>query len=62
MAAADYTPSLNSLPDQMAGHSGLLVGGQGEVGQVVGGTLRGPGPDQAPPVWRQHRHKCCPLH
>ena len=40
MAAADYTPSLNSLPDQMAGHSGLLVGGQGEVGEVVGGTLR----------------------
>ena len=32
----------------MAGHSGLLVGGQGEVGQVVGGTPRGPGPDQGP--------------
>ena len=46
MAAADYPPSLNSLPDQMAGHSGLLVGGQGEVGQVVEGTLHGPGPDQ----------------
>ena len=46
----------------MAGHSGLLVGGQGEVGQVVGGTLRGPGPDQAPPVLVQHRHECCPLH
>ena len=55
-------PSLNSLPDQMAGHSGLLVGGHEEVGQVVGGSLRGPSPDQAPPVWRQHRHKCCPLH
>ena len=40
----------------MARQSGLLVGGQGEVGQVVGGTLRGPGPDQAPPVWVQHRH------
>ena len=55
-------PSLNSLPDQMAELSGLLVGGQGEVGQVVGGTLRGPGPDQAPPVLVQHRHECCPLH
>ena len=55
-------PSLNSLPDQMAGHSGLLVGGHEEVGQVVRGTLRGPGPDQAPPVLVQHRHECCPLH
>ena len=36
-------PSLNSLPDQMAGHSG----GRVVVGQTVGGTLRGPGPDQA---------------
>ena len=46
----------------MAGHSGLLAGGQGEVGQVVGGTFRGPDPDQAPPVWVQHRHECCLLH
>ena len=46
----------------MAGHSGLLVGGQGEVGQVVGGTLCGPGPDQAPSVLVQHCLKCCPLH
>ena len=46
----------------MAGYSGLLIGGQGEVGQVVGGTLRGPGPDKAHPFWVQHRHKCCPLH
>ena len=44
----------------MAGHSGLLVGGRGEAGQAVGGTLCGPGPDQAPPVWAQHRHECCP--
>ena len=46
----------------MAGHSGFHVGGQGEVGEVVGGTLHGPGPDQAPPVLLQHHHKCCPLH
>ena len=46
----------------MAGQSGLLVGGQGEVDQVVGGTLRGHGPDQAPPVLVQHRLECCPLH
>ena len=46
----------------MAGHSGLLVGGHEEVGQVVGGTLRGPGPDQASPNLIQHRYKCCPSH
>ena len=55
-------PSLNSLPDQRAGHSGLLVEGQGEVGQVDGGTLRGPVPDQASLVLVQHCHKCCQLY
>ena len=53
---------LNLRPDQMVGHSWPLVGGQGEVGQVDGGTLRGPGPDQASPDLKQHRHKCCPSH
>ena len=33
----------------MVGQSGLLVGGQGEVGQVGEGTLRGPGPGQVSP-------------
>ena len=63
MAAAlsDYVPTF-SLPDQLAGQSVLLVGGQGEVGQVVGGTPRDPGPDQASPVLVQLRLKCCPLH
>ena len=63
MAAAlsDYMIHLPSTHFQTrwAGHSGLLVRGQGEVSQAVGGTLRGPGPDQAPPVLVQHRHKCC---
>ena len=49
------------LPAQMAGHTGLLVGGHGEVGQVVGRTLRGPGPDQASPVLVQHCLEWCPL-
>ena len=63
MAAAlsDYIIHLSSTHFQTrrAGHSGLLVRGQGEVRQAVGGTLRGPGPDQAPPVLVQHRHKGC---
>ena len=29
---------------------------------IDGGTLRGPGPDQASPDLKQHRHKCCPSH
>ena len=52
-------PSLNLLPDQMVGQGELLVGGQGEVGQVDGGLLRGPGLDQAPPNLVQHHHECC---
>ena len=38
---------------------GVLIGRQREGGLVVGGTLCGPGPDQAPPVVVQHRHKGC---
>ena len=43
----------------MVGQGELLVGEQGEVGQVDGGLLRGPGLDQAPPNLVQH-HECCP--
>ena len=41
------TPSLNLLPDHMVGQGELLVGEQGEVGQVDGRLLRGPGLVQA---------------
>ena len=53
-------PSLNLLPDQMVGQGELLVGEQGEVGQVDGRLLRGPGLVQAPPKLVQHHHECCP--
>ena len=54
--------SLNVPPDQMVGQCEPLVGGQGRVSQVDGGTFRGPGPDQASPNLIQHRYKCCPSH
>ena len=44
----------------MVGQGELLVGEQGEVGQVDGRLLRGPGLVQAPPKLVQHLHECCP--
>ena len=42
-----HLPSTNLLPDHMVGQGELLVGEQGEVGQVDGRLLRGPGLVQA---------------
>ena len=61
---SDYSTHLVStcLQTKWLDEVGSLLGGQGEVGQVHGGTLHGPGPDQASPDVKQHHHKCCPSH
>ena len=54
---SDYSTHLVStcLQTKWLDEVGSLIGGQGEVGQVDGGTLRGLGQDQAPQDLKQHR-------